>query len=95
MSAIAWYEYARGPRPPHIVAVGRTYMRENGIIPFAEDLASKTAEVFRQLGSPRKRAADIAIGVTAAAFGATLITRNGRDFTGIPDLSLEVVSSGD
>jgi predicted nucleic acid-binding protein len=48
--------------------------------------------VFRRLGSPRRRAADIAIGVTAAATGAVLLTRNARDFAGIPDLDLEAVS---
>ena len=54
-----------------------------------EELAARAAEVFRLLGSPRKRAADIAIGVTAAALGATLLTRNKRDFAGVPHLTLE------
>jgi len=37
-------------------------------------------------------AADIAIGVTAAATAGVLLTRNARDFAGIPDLNLEAVS---
>ncbi len=48
-------------------------------------------EVFRLLGSPRKRGADIAIGVTAVLADATLLTRNRRDFAGIQDLRIEVV----
>ena len=39
--------------------------------------------------SPRKRAADVAIGVTAAVDDAVLVTRNARDFAGIPDLRVE------
>jgi predicted nucleic acid-binding protein len=89
MSAIAWYEFARGPRTPEQLAVARGFLLEDGIIPFSEDLAWRAAEVFRALGSPRKRAADIAIGVTAAASGAILLTRNARDFAGIPELQVE------
>ena len=70
MSAVAWYEFCRGPRTPEQLAVARSFFFEDGIIPFSEELASATAEVFRQLGSPRKRTADLAIGVTAAAMGA-------------------------
>lgn len=55
-------------------------------------VADHAAEVFRKLGSPRKRAADVAIGVTAALTGALLLTRNGKDFAGVPDLQLETVS---
>jgi predicted nucleic acid-binding protein len=92
MSAIAWYEFARGPRTPEQLAVARGLLMEDGVIPFSEDLAWRAADVFRSLGSPRKRAADIAIGVTAAASDALLLTRNSRDFAGIPNLRLESVS---
>jgi len=34
---------------------------------------------------PRRCGADIAIGVTAASLGAHLLTRNARDFAGIPE----------
>src|SRR5947208_2438784 len=46
------------------------------------------AEV-RRLRRPRRRAADIAIGVTAASRNALLLTRNARDFAGIDGLDLE------
>ena len=91
ISAVAWYEFARGPRTPEQLAVARSFFGEEGVVPFAESLADLAAEVFRRLGSPRRRAADVAIGVTAAAHGATLLTRNARDFAGIPGLEVEAV----
>ncbi|MCG8458527.1 MAG: type II toxin-antitoxin system VapC family toxin [Holophagales bacterium] len=93
ISAVAWYELSRGPRTPEQLAVARSFFAEDGIVPFSEDLADRAADCFRQLGSPRKRSADIAIGVTAAAVGARLLTRNRRDFAGIPELVLETVST--
>ena len=89
MSAIAWYEFSRGPRTPEQLAVARSFLFEDGIVPFSEDLALISSEVFRSLGSPRKRSADIAIGVTAAAMDALLLARNDRDFAGIPSLRVE------
>lgn len=92
ISAVAWYELVRGPRTPQQLAVARSFFPEDGgVVPFSEELALRAAEVFRLLGSPRKRAADIAIGVTASVMGATLLSRNPRDFKGIPALELEVV----
>lgn len=92
ISAVAWYEFARGPRTAEQLAVARSFFTVDGIVPFGERLAGEAAEVFRQLGSPRRRAADIAIGVTAVAMGAKLITRHARDFRGIPDLDVEGVA---
>ena len=88
ISAVAWYEFSRGPRTPEQLATARAFFTDDGIIPLSEELASASAEVFRQLGSPRRRTADVAIGVTAASRGATLISRNARDFAGIPGLDL-------
>jgi predicted nucleic acid-binding protein len=92
ISAVAWYEFSRGPRLPEQIAVARSFFAADGVIPFDETLAAHAAEIFRRLGSPRRRAADIAIGVTAAASEAILLTRNARDFAGIPDLELESIS---
>ena len=92
MSAVAWYEFCRGPRLPEQIAVARSLLAADGVVPFDEALAAHAAEVFRRLGSPRRRAADIAIGVTAAATSALLLTRNARDFAGIPNLEMEAVS---
>lgn len=93
VSAVAWYEYARGPRLPEQLAAARFLLEElDGIVPLTDELASAAADVFRRLGSPRRRANDIAIGVTAAKSDAILLTRNARDFAGIPGLRLEPVS---
>lgn len=89
MSAVAWYELARGPRAAEQLAAARAFLGEDGILPFSEDLALRAAVCFRRLGSPRRRSADIAIGITATVFDARLLTRNARDFAGIPDLDLE------
>ena len=91
ISAVAWYEFSRGPRTPEQLAVARSFFLDDGIVVFSEELAERAAEVFRMLGSPRRHGADIAIGVTAACCGARLLTGNERDFAGIPDLAVEVV----
>ena len=89
ISSVAWYEFSRGPRTPEQLATARALFAEDGVIPFSESLAASAADVFRRLGSPRRRAGDIAIGVTAASSEATLLTRNARDFAGIPGLVVE------
>ncbi len=88
LSAVAWYEFTRGPRTPDQVVRARSFFMQDGIIPFSEHIAVEAAEVFRRLGSPRRRSADVAIGVTAVARGATLISRNVRDFAGISGLDV-------
>ena len=89
MSAIAWYEFSRGPRTPEQLAVARSFLGEEEVLAFSEGTAAQAADVFRRLGSPRKRAADVAIGVTAVVHDAVLVTRNARDFAGIADLRIE------
>ena len=93
MSAIAWYEFCRGPRTPEQLAVARCLLAADGVIPFSEPISTAAGEVFRQLGSPRRRAADIAIDVTAALRDAKLLSCNERDFAGIPGLSVEAGTS--
>ena len=94
ISAVAWYEFSRGPRTPEQLAVARSFFGEDGVLAFTEATAAEAADVFRRLGSPRRRAADVAIGVTAAIHQAVLLTRNARDFTGIPGLRAEPAGRG-
>ena len=89
VSSAAWYEFCRGPRRPEEIAVARClFPEEGGVIPFSEELAQKAADVFRSLGSTRRRGLDVIIGVTAVELGARLLTRNQRDFLSIPGLLL-------
>lgn len=94
VSAVAWFEFCRGPRTPEQIATTRSFLEDGHVVAFSEDLAESAADVFRQLGSPRRRAADVAIGVTAVARGATLVSRNARDFAGIPGLAVEEAGPG-
>jgi predicted nucleic acid-binding protein len=89
MRAVAWYELSRGPRTPEQLAVARSFLGDDGVLAFTEATAAEAADVFRRLGSPRRRAADVAIGVTAAVHQAVLLTRNARDFAGIPGLKAQ------
>lgn len=90
ISSAAWYEFCRGPRRPEEIAVARClFPEEGGVIPFSEDLAVRAADTFRSLAATRRRGLDVIIGVTAAASGATLLTRNQRDFQAIPGLLLD------
>jgi predicted nucleic acid-binding protein len=88
ISAIAWYEFCRGPRLPDQEALARSYLEADGIVPFDEAVAERAADLFRRLGSPRKRAADVAIAATAISRGARLLSGNTRDYSGIGGLEL-------
>jgi predicted nucleic acid-binding protein len=88
ISAIAWYEFCRGPRLPEQEALARSYLESDGIIPFDETVATSAADLFRRLGSPRKRTADVAIAATALSRGARLLSGNTRDYSGIEGLKL-------
>jgi predicted nucleic acid-binding protein len=88
MSAIAWYEFCRGLRAPEQEALARSYLETDGIIQFDEAVASSAADLFRRLGSPRKRAADVAIAATAMSRNARLLSGDTGDYSGIVGLKL-------
>ncbi|HKY34567.1 MAG TPA: type II toxin-antitoxin system VapC family toxin [Polyangiaceae bacterium] len=92
ISALSWYEFCRGPRTPEQIAVARGLFGDQGIIALTEAIAERAGEEFRRLGSPRRRAADVVIGITAVSYGARLVTRNRTDFEDIHGLELEAVS---
>jgi predicted nucleic acid-binding protein len=86
MSALAWYEFCRGPRLPQQEAVARSYLEAEGVVQFDESAAARAADIFRRLGSPRRRAADVAIAAVAIGREARLLTGNTRDYSGIEAL---------
>ena len=88
MSAIAWFEFARGPRSPEELALASLFIEDEDVVPWTAELANLAADTFRALGMPRRRANDIAIATTALACGAVLWTANGRDFDDVPGVRL-------
>ncbi len=86
MSALAWYEFCRGERTPPQLAVARDVLGEEGVVAFSEEQAERAADVFRRLGRPRRRAADVAIAAAALQRDAVLLTGNLRDYSGIEGL---------
>ena len=88
MSAIAWYEFSRGPRTPEQLAVAAFLIEEEDIVAFDAAAAIQAADTFRRAGFPRRRANDIAIGTLAARAGAELWTLNPIDFVDVPDLNV-------
>lgn len=86
MSALAWYEFCRGSRLPQQEAIARSFLEADGVIDFDESIAARAADIFRRLGSPRRRAADIAIAAVAISRDARLLTGNVRDYSGIEEL---------
>ncbi len=88
ISALAWYEFCRGPRKPEQLAVARSYLEADGVVPFDESAAETAAELFRAMGSPRRRAFDVAIAAVAIDRRARLLTANTRDYSGIDGLEL-------
>jgi predicted nucleic acid-binding protein len=89
MSAIAWYEFLRGPRTPEELAMAGLLLDDEDIVPWTVELAGRAADTYRRGRISRRRANDIAIGTTAAAERALLLTVNPSDFKGIPGLSVE------
>jgi predicted nucleic acid-binding protein len=88
ISAIAWYEFLRGPRTPEAVAVASAMFGEEGILAFDEATAQRAADLYRGAAATRRRAADLAIAAHAIGRRATLLTHNPRDYAGIEGLTL-------
>lgn len=86
MSALAWYEFCQGPRLPQQKALARGYLEADGIIAFDENAATTAADIFRRLGSPPRRAADVAIAAVAIKRSARLLTGNTRDYSDVEGL---------
>ncbi len=89
LSAIAWYEFVRGPRGPEALAAARSVFGEGGVLPFDESIAERAANLFRGASAARRRAADLAIAAHALSRRAILLTHNPRDYAGIEGLTVE------
>ena len=40
MSAVAWYEFARGPRQPEQLAAARAFLGASGVVPLSDEIAT-------------------------------------------------------
>lgn len=89
MGALAWYEFERGPRTPQQLAVGRRFVRAQGVLEFDEDRAGLAAELFRHLAGRKRHGIDIAIAAAAIERQATLLTCNAPDYADIEGLVVE------
>lgn len=60
------------------------------VLPFEDEAAAAYGRIVGALGFSRRKIADRMVAATALAHGLTLITLNGKDFAGVPGLSLIV-----
>ena len=60
------------------------------VLPFEGECVTAYRRIVEATGYSRRKVVDRMIAATALANGLTLVTLNGRDFTDIPGLKLEV-----
>lgn len=88
LPTLVLYEWRRGPRTPEQLALQEDLFPSSGALAFDSEAAIIAADLFVQLGKPRRRQADLAIAATALASGASLWTLNERDFQDVPGIEL-------
>ena len=88
MSAIALYEWLRGPRTPSEHEIQRAMVPDQAVCAFGRAEAAVAASLYTSVRRPRGRDLDLAIAACAIANGAALWTLNARDFADVPGLRL-------
>ena len=87
-SALALYEWLRGPRTADETEDQEALLPSEEAWPFGPAEAARAAQLYRALKRPRGRDMDIAIAACALEQGAHLWTLNPTDFRDIPALEL-------
>jgi predicted nucleic acid-binding protein len=78
-SAIAWSEFLTGSLKGSYMAYAERALG-GGIVPFGSEEARCAAALYQELRLKREQRVDCFIAATALVAGATLATRNRRDF---------------
>jgi predicted nucleic acid-binding protein len=89
-SSVAWYEFLCGPVTESQIEVIRAFLKGPKIIGFDENMASRAAWLYNQMGRPRKLRVDIMIAATAIETGAQLATANTDDFDSMVPFGLKL-----
>ena len=88
LSAIALYEWSRGPRTKQELAAQEALFPSEHVIAFGHAEAAAAARLYTLVKRPRGREVDLAIAATATVHGAALWTLNTADFRDITALRL-------
>lgn len=88
VSAIALYEWLRGPRTEQELLTQESLLPAHEAIPFGSGESHRAAVLYRRLARPKGRVMDLAIAACAIENSAALWTLNPKDFADIPGLVL-------
>ena len=88
ISAVAMYEWLRGPRHDFELGLQREISGPERIVVFGEPEADVAAQLYRRVSRARGRDLDIAIAACAIVHRAALWTSNVEDYRDIPGLRL-------
>jgi predicted nucleic acid-binding protein len=88
ISALAFFEWLRGPRTPEELALREALFPDSRIVEFGAAEAIRAADLYRKVRKPRGREADLEIAACAIEHDAALWTANLEDFRDIPSLRL-------
>ena len=88
VSAIVLYEWLRGPRTRHELAVQEDLFPQERAVPFGAAQAVIAARLYGAVSRPRGREIDLAVAACALHDGAALWTLNRADFRDLPGLAL-------
>ena len=87
-SALALYEWLRGPRTPAELEDQEALIPSPDVRPFGPAEAARAASLYRALKRARGRDMDIAIAACALEHAAHLWTLNAADFRDLPGVKL-------
>jgi predicted nucleic acid-binding protein len=88
ISALALYEWRRGPRSEAELAIEGALLGPEVVAGFGEPEAQLAAHLYRRVKRPRGRELDLAIAACAISRRAHLWTLNPSDFADVPGLEL-------